>query len=117
MTATTRHKFRRILLVSLSIALTAAAGGVIAQWADTEDEPTIVAEPVLEAVTVTVGDLTSTERIDGTIEETQSITVLHRIEGDASSSSPTQPSTRTRRVTRRPRPPWHPLVWRRSPRR
>ncbi|HEY5874612.1 MAG TPA: hypothetical protein VIT64_04895, partial [Ilumatobacteraceae bacterium] len=64
MTATTRHKFRWILLVSLSIAFTAtAAAGAIARWAGTGIEPTIVAAPVLEAVTVTVGDLTSTERI------------------------------------------------------
>ena len=93
MTATTRPKLRWILLVSLSIALTATAAEAIARWAGTAVEPTIVAAPVLEAVTVTVGDLTSTERIDGTIEETQSITVLHRIEGQSSTSTPTQPST------------------------
>ncbi|MGD9704431.1 MAG: peptidoglycan-binding protein [Acidimicrobiia bacterium] len=93
MTATTRHRFRWILLVSLSIALTAATAEAIARWADTGIEPTIVAAPVLEAVTVTVGDLTSTERIDGTIAETQSITVLHRIEGQSSASTTTQPST------------------------
>ncbi len=92
MTATTRPKLRWILLVSLSIALTAAAAEAIARWAGTGVEPTIVAAPVLETVTVTVGDLTSTERIDGTIEETQSITVLHRIEGQSSASTPTQPS-------------------------
>ena len=93
MTATTRHKFRRILLVSLSIAIIATAAGAIARSADTGIEPTTVATPVLEAATVTVGNITSTEQIDGTIEETQSITVLHRIEGESSSSTSTPPST------------------------
>ena len=93
MTATTRPKLRWILLVALSIASIATAAEAIARWAGTAVEPTIVTASVLEAVTVTVGDLTSTERIDGTIEETQSITVLHRIEGQSSASTPTQPST------------------------
>jgi hypothetical protein len=93
MTATTRPKLRWILLVALSIAAIATGAETIARWAGTAVEPTIVTASVLKAVTVTVGDLTSTERIDGTIEETQSITVLHRIEGQSSASTPTQPST------------------------
>jgi hypothetical protein len=93
MTATTRPKLRWILLVSLSIALTAAAAEAIARRAGTGIEQPIVAAPVLETVAVNIGDLTSTERIDGTIEETQSITVLHRIENQSSASTPTQPST------------------------
>jgi Putative peptidoglycan binding domain len=93
MTAATRPKLRWFLLVALSIAATATGAETIARWAGTAVEPTIDASPVLETVTVTVGDLTSTERIDGTIEETQSITVLHRIEGQSSASTPTQPST------------------------
>ena len=93
MTATTPPKLRWILLVALSIASIATGAEAVARWAGTAVEPTIDASPVLETVTVTVGDLTSTERIDGTIEETQSITVLHRIEGQSSASTPTQPST------------------------
>ncbi|HEX4981992.1 MAG TPA: hypothetical protein VFV63_09855, partial [Ilumatobacteraceae bacterium] len=93
MTATTPPKLRWILLVALSIAATATGAEALARWSGTAVEPTIDASPVLETVTVTVGDLTSTERIDGQIEETQSITVLHRIEGQSSASTPTQPST------------------------
>ena len=48
-----------------------------------------LAAPVLKTATVTAGNLSTSERIDGTLVMSASIAVLHRIEGQTSSAVPT----------------------------
>ncbi|MCU1397583.1 MAG: peptidoglycan-binding protein [Acidimicrobiales bacterium] len=75
---------RRLLLVLILAAGTAAGGFLI-----TSKQPakSAAAAPVLKTTAVTSGDLTTTEKVDGTLEISSSLVVLHRIEGQVSSAT------------------------------
>lgn len=80
---------RRVRRIIVSLVLLAGAGAGIVVFRDhtrTESAPTTSAV-VLKTASVETGDLTTTEKIDGTISETDTITVLHRIEGQTSSAT------------------------------
>ena len=67
----------------------ALAGGAAVVIARRHVEPAAAAPQasLFKTATVTTGDLTTTERIDGVVELTSTLLVLHRIEGQASSGS------------------------------
>lgn len=80
---------RRARRITVSVVLLAGAGAGVVAFRDhtrTESAPTTTAV-VLKTASVETGDLTTTEKIDGTISETDTITVLHRIEGQTSSAT------------------------------
>ena len=79
-----------ISLVAL-VAVAVGAGVVLTRRADAgATEPAPVA--VTSAVAVERGDVSVSESVDGTVEETDTITVVHRIEGQTP-SAPTNQTT------------------------
>jgi hypothetical protein len=83
----------RRTVVGLVLLAGAAAAVTVVRDRATDDAAPSTTVPVLEAATVSTGDLSTTESIDGTLTETGSITVVHRIEGQTSSSTGTGTST------------------------
>jgi hypothetical protein len=71
------HRRRR---AAVAVLVTAALGGgaVAATSALSDDDPAPVAVAVLEPATVERSDLTASERLSGTVEQTESLTVVHR---------------------------------------
>ena len=88
---TTRRWPRRVrrTVVGLVLLAGAAAGVTVVRDRTTDEAAPATSVAVLEAATVSTGDLATTESIDGTLTETGSITVVHRIEGQTSSSTGT----------------------------
>ena len=77
---------RTIMSVILLALVAAVAIGVIVVTRDDADATPAVAPAVIEQVAVERGDISVSESVEGTIEETDTITVVHRIEGQVSST-------------------------------
>jgi Putative peptidoglycan binding domain len=82
-------KRRRVRKIAIGVVVLALAGGTAVAIASRDPEPTTATETtsIFKTATVTTGDLTTTERIDGTVQLSSTMSVLHRIEGQTSSSS------------------------------
>jgi hypothetical protein len=76
-------------MVALALVCIALAGG--AAFAIAARKPksasSVAAPSIFKTATVTRGDLTTTEKVDGTVQLSSTLSVLHRIEGQTSSSS------------------------------
>jgi Putative peptidoglycan binding domain len=80
-----RKRGRRVIA---SILLIVAVGTVAAVvWRRQPTATAAQAASILKSATVKTGDMTTTERIDGTVELSSTLTVLHRIEGQTSTTS------------------------------
>jgi Putative peptidoglycan binding domain len=96
---TTRRRRRRIVAAVLCLAIGGTAAGVA--WRHQPATTRAQAASILKTTPVTSGDLTTTEHIDGTVELSSTLTVLHRIAGQTSTTSTsastptTQPSAAT----------------------
>jgi membrane fusion protein, multidrug efflux system len=89
---TTRRR-RRIVASVLCLTVGGTAAGVALR----HQTPTTTAQaaPILKTTPIKTGDLTTTERIDGTVELSSTLTVLHRIDGQTSTPSASASSTPT----------------------
>ena len=92
MASTKRRKGRAIAAASVCLALAGGAAVAIARRAP-KPASTATAPSIFKTAEVTTGDLTTTEKIDGTVQLSSTLTVLHRIEGQTSSSSSSSNST------------------------
>jgi len=90
-TSTKRRRGRAIVTGLVCLALAGGAAYVIAvrkpKTSSTVEEPSI-----FKTATVSQGDLTTTERIDGVVQLSATLPVLHRIEGQTSSTTSTSAS-------------------------
>ena len=77
---------RTIVSVSLLALVAAAAIGVIVVTRDDADATPAAAPAVTKQIALERGDITVSESVDGTVEEADTISVLHRIEGQVSST-------------------------------
>ena len=84
---------RTIVSVILLALVAAVAIGVIVVARKDVDATPATASTVTKQVAVERGDITVSESLDGTVEETDTITVLHRIEGQVSSTLNNQTDT------------------------
>ncbi len=89
---TTHRRRRRIVASVLCLSIGGTAAGVA--WRHQRATTTAQAAPILKTTPIKTGDLTTTERIDGTVELSSTLTVLHRIAGQTS-TTPTSASTPT----------------------
>ena len=90
----TKRPVRSIVTVVLLAAIIMVVGAVVVNRDDSDAIP--AAEPaVTKEVAVERGDISVRETVDGTVEETDTITVVHRIEGQ----TPTTPTTPTTTAT------------------
>ena len=81
--ATTRSSLTRLALVGVLVA-----GGIGTYLATRPDDPTpIAAATIFKTATVEAGSLATSEKIDGSVVLSDVTTVLHRIEGQVSSST------------------------------
>jgi biotin carboxyl carrier protein len=72
-------------VVALLFAVAAAAGAAVVLTRGNGDEATTAATiPLTKEVTVERGDLDVSESVDGSVEETDTVSVIHRIEGQQS---------------------------------
>ncbi len=78
-----------LVAVVLVAGVTAAAVAVNRR----DDTKTVVAASPHKTAEVTSGDLTTSDSIDGTLDETDTVTVVHRIAGQTSSQTSGQTST------------------------
>ena len=87
MAGTHPHRRRRVV-ISLIIC-SALAGGAAAAIAARKPGAKVAgaAPSIFKTATVKRGDLTTTETVDGSVQLSSTLTVLHRIEGQTSSSS------------------------------
>ncbi|MEY2401538.1 MAG: hypothetical protein QOJ08_1649 [Ilumatobacteraceae bacterium] len=92
-------KHRRGRRVATGLLCLALAGGAAVAIAlrNPQRASTIAAPSIFKTAAVSTGDLTTTERIDGTVELSATLPVLHRIEGQTSSAS--TPATTTTAAT------------------
>ena len=90
-TSTKRRRGRAIVTGLVCLALACGAAYAIAarkpKTSSTVEEPSI-----FKTATVSQGDLTTTERIDGVVQLSATLPVLHRIEGQTSSTTSTSAS-------------------------
>ena len=90
-TSTKRRRGRAIVTGLVCLALAGGAAYAIAarkpKTSSTVEEPSI-----FKTATVSQGDLTTTERIDGVVQLSATLPVLHRIEGQTSSTTSTSTS-------------------------
>ncbi|MGZ4771611.1 MAG: peptidoglycan-binding protein [Ilumatobacteraceae bacterium] len=82
---TRRRRRRRIAAGVVCLTIGGSAAGLA--WRRPPATTTAEAAPILKTTPVKTGDLTTTERIDGTIELSSTLTVLHRIAGQTSTTS------------------------------
>ena len=84
--STKRHRKRTIAITVVCLAL---AGGAAIAVALRNPKPTTALETpsIFKTATVSTGDLTTSERIDGIVQLSSTLPVLHRIEGQTSSTS------------------------------
>jgi Putative peptidoglycan binding domain len=80
-----KRKRGRVIASMLLIVTVATVAAVV--WRRQPAETVVQAASILKSATVTTGDMTTTERIDGTVELSSTLTVLHRIEGQTSTTS------------------------------
>lgn len=83
---TKRRRGRAIATAVVCLALAGAAAVGIA-IREPKSSSTIETPSIFKTATVSTGDLTTTERIDGIVQLSSTLLVLHRIEGQTSSSS------------------------------
>jgi Putative peptidoglycan binding domain len=83
--STKRQRRRRIAASLLCLTIGGTAAGLA--WRRQPATTTAQAAPILKTTPIKTGDLTTTERIDGTIELSSTLTVLHRIAGQTSTTS------------------------------
>lgn len=101
MASTKRHKGRIAGAVIVCLALAGGAAVAIAKRSP-KSASTVAGPSIFRTAAVTRGDLTTTEKIDGTVQLSSTLTVLHRIEGQTSSSassSSSAPSASTQTST------------------
>jgi hypothetical protein len=84
---------RSIMSVVLLATIAAVAIGVIVVTRNDTDAAPATAPAVTKQVAVERGDITVSESVDGTVEETDTVTVVHRIEGQVSSTLSNQVDT------------------------
>jgi Putative peptidoglycan binding domain len=89
---TRRRRVRRIATGVLCLALAGGAAVAIAVR-NPKEASTIETPSIFKTATVNTGDLTTTERIDGIVQLSSTLPVLHRIEGQTSSSTTPAAST------------------------
>jgi uncharacterized membrane protein YgcG len=91
--ASTKHRRgRKIVIGVLCVAI--AGGAAVAIVARKPKSTSAIAVPsIFKTATISRGDLTTTERIDGVVQLSSTLTVLHRIEGQTSSSPTPSAST------------------------
>jgi peptidoglycan hydrolase-like protein with peptidoglycan-binding domain len=96
--STTHRRGRAIATAIICLAL---AGGAVVAIAVRKPNATstIEAPSIFKTATVSRGDLTTTERIDGTVQLSSTMSVLHRIEGQTSSSTTSAASAATQQPT------------------
>src|SRR5258706_13101651 len=84
--ASIRRRRRRVISVVVCLAL---AGCVVAAVILHKPKAKAVAATasIFKTATVKLGDLTTTESVDGAVQLSATLTVLHRIEGQTSSSA------------------------------
>jgi hypothetical protein len=87
-----RRRGRTIATVVVCIALAGAAAVAIAMRKP-QSTSTVKTPSIFKTAAVSRGDLTTTERIDGTVQLSSTLAVLHRIEGQTSSSTTPSAST------------------------
>jgi Putative peptidoglycan binding domain len=97
--STKRRRGRAIATAVVCLALAGAAAVGLAVRTP-KSSSTIETPSIFKTAAVSTGDLTTTERIDGIVQLSSTLPVLHRIEGQTSSSSnststPSTPSTTT----------------------
>ena len=80
-----RKRGRRVIASILLIVAVATVAAVV--WRRQPAATVAQAASIFKSATVTTGDMTTTERIDGTVELSSTLTVLHRIEGQTSTTS------------------------------
>jgi hypothetical protein len=86
MAASTRHHKRRVVIGAV-VCLVLAGGAAAALVARKPATKAAGAPPsIFKTATVKTGDLTTTESVDGAVQLSSTLTVLHRIEGQTSSS-------------------------------
>ncbi|MEO8264676.1 MAG: peptidoglycan-binding protein [Ilumatobacteraceae bacterium] len=99
MASTKRRRGRIAGTVIVCLALAGGAAVAIAKRSP-KSASTVTAASIFKTAAVTRGDLTTTERIDGTVQLSSTLSVLHRIEGQTSSSaSSSAPSASTQAST------------------
>jgi peptidoglycan hydrolase-like protein with peptidoglycan-binding domain len=87
MTSTTTHRRGRTVITGVvCVALAGGAADAIAVRKPNATA-TIATPTIFKTAAVSTGDLTTTERIDGIVELSSTLPVLHRIEGQTSSST------------------------------
>lgn len=89
-----RRRGRAIATIAVCIALAGAAAVAIAVRKP-KSTSAIATPSIFKTSAVTLGDLTTTERIDGTVQLSSTLAVLHRIEGQTSSSTTPSASAST----------------------
>ena len=82
-----RRPLRALRRVALVIVLAAAAASIGYVVNDKDDASSAPAPVVLKTATVTSGTLSTVEKVDGSLELSNSMKVLHRIEGQTSSAT------------------------------
>jgi Putative peptidoglycan binding domain len=92
-----RKRVRRVVASILLIAACASVAAVV--WRRQPDATVAEAASIFKSATVTTGDMKTTERIDGTVELSSTVTVLHRIEGQTSTASTAAASNPTTQPT------------------
>ncbi|HEX2783021.1 MAG TPA: peptidoglycan-binding domain-containing protein, partial [Ilumatobacteraceae bacterium] len=95
--STKRQRRRRIAASVLCLTIGGTAAGVA--WRHQPATTTAQAAPILKTTPIKTGDLTTTERIDGTVELSSTLTVLHRIAGQTSTTSASTPTTQQSAAT------------------
>lgn len=87
MASTTKH--RRGRTIATGVVCVALAGGAAVAIAMRKPKATstIATPSIFKTAAVSTGDLTTTERVDGIVELSSTLPVLHRIEGQTSSST------------------------------
>ncbi len=93
MSSSTHHHRHRVVI--LSVVCVALAGGAAAAMIARRPQPKTAdaAASIFKTATVTRGDLTTTESVDGSVQLPSTLTVLHRIEGQTSSGTTSTPTT------------------------
>ena len=93
MSPSTNHHRRRIVIIAVTVCLALAGTAAVMSARKPQTEAVSTVASTFKTATVSVGDLTTTETVDGSVQLSSTVTVLHRIEGQASSSSSSAPAT------------------------
>ena len=86
MSSTPKRRRGRALATIVVCIILAGAGALAIAVREPKSTSAIATPSIFKTAAVTKGDLTTTERIDGTVQLSSTLPVLHRIEGQTSSS-------------------------------